>query len=187
VDYTEVFGDIKERIQSERLRVTLAANVTMVLLYWDIGTVILNRQKQEGWGAKVIDRLSHDLKNAFPDMTGLSPRNLKYMRTFSESWPDREIVQRTVAQIPWGSNIALLDKLKDPEVRIWYAQKTLEYGWSRDIVILEREFVQRTVARISWCNNCAMPDNLKEPEEPNVGVAESIVEITCMCLKVVMV
>ena len=139
VDYTEVFGDIKERIQSERLRVTLAANVTMVLLYWDIGTVILNRQKQEGWGAKVIDRLSHDLKNAFPDMTGLSPRNLKYMRTFSDSWPDREFVQRTVAQIPWGSNIALLDKLKDPELRIWYAQKTLEYGWSRDILAIQIE------------------------------------------------
>ena len=138
-DYTEVLGNIKERIQSERLRVTLAANATMVLLYWDIGTVILDRQKQEGWGAKVIDRLSHDLKNAFPDMTGLSPRNLKYMRTFSDSWPDREIVQRTVAQIPWGSNIALLDKLKDPELRIWYAQKTLEYGWSRDILAIQIE------------------------------------------------
>lgn len=92
-------------------------------------------------GAKVIDRLSHDLKKDFPDMTGLSPpRNLKYMRRFSESWPNREIVQRTVAQIPWGgSNIALLDKLKDPEVRIWYAQKTLEYGWSRDILTIQIE------------------------------------------------
>ncbi|WP_245618703.1 DUF1016 N-terminal domain-containing protein [Methanogenium cariaci] len=89
----------------------------------------------------MIDRLSHDLKKDFPDMTGLSPpRNLKYMRRFSESWPNREIVQRTVAQIPWGgSNIALLDKLKDPEVRIWYAQKTLEYGWSRDILTIQIE------------------------------------------------
>ena len=91
------------------------------------------------WWLKVIDRLSQDLKNAFPDMTGLSPRNLKYMRTFSESWPDREIVQRTVAQIPWGSNIALLDKLKDPELRTWYAQKSLEYGWSRDILTIQIE------------------------------------------------
>ncbi|GAB7015843.1 PDDEXK nuclease domain-containing protein [Methanogenium cariaci] len=138
-DYTEVLGDIKERIQSERLRVTLAANAAMILLYWDIGTMIRKRQREEGWGAKVIDRLSHDLKKDFPDMTGLSPRNLKYMRRFSESWPNREIVQRTVAQIPWGSNIALLDKLKDPEVRIWYAQKTLEYGWSRDILTIQIE------------------------------------------------
>jgi len=118
-------GDIKEQIQSERLRVTLAANAAMVLLYWDIGKVIPDRQKKEGWGAKVIDYFSHDLKNAFPDMTGLSPRNLKYMRTFSESWPDRGLVQRTVALIPWHSNIAHPDKLKDPEICIWYAHKTI--------------------------------------------------------------
>ncbi len=75
----------------------------MVLLYWDIGRSILDRQEQGGWGTRVIDRLSHDLKDAFPDMSGLSPRNLKYMRTFAAAWPDREIVQRTVAQIPWRS------------------------------------------------------------------------------------
>lgn len=109
----------------------------MVLLYWDIGRIILDRQKKEGWGAKVIDRLSHDLKIAFPDMTGFSPRNLKYMRTFSESWPDREFVQRTIAQIPWRSNIALLDKLKDPGLRIWYARKTIEHGWSREILDIQ--------------------------------------------------
>lgn len=99
---------IKERIQSERLRVTLSANAAMVLLYWDIGKVILERQEKQGWGAKVIDRLSCDLKTSFMDMSGFSPRNLKYMRKFVESWPDREIVQRTVAQIPWRSNLALL-------------------------------------------------------------------------------
>ena len=133
-DYAAVLGDIKERIQSERLRVTLAANAAMILLYWDIGRIILDRQEGEGWGAKVIDRLSHDLKLAFPGMTGFSPRNLKYMRTFSRSWPYREFVQRTTAQIPWRSNIALLDKLKDPDLRIWYARKTIEHGWSREIL-----------------------------------------------------
>ena len=136
-DYAGALNDIKERIHSERLRVTLAANAAMVLLYWDIGRIILDRQKKEGWGAKVIDRLSHDLKIAFPDMTGFSPRNLKYMRTFSESWPDREFVQRTIAQIPWRSNIALLDKLKDPGLRIWYARKTIEHGWSREILDIQ--------------------------------------------------
>ncbi len=138
-DYAAVLGDIKERIQSERLRITLAANAAMILLYWDIGKIILDRQKSEGWGAKVIDRLSHDLKLAFPDMTGFSPRNLKYMRTFSRSWPDREFVQRTIAQIPWRSNIALLDRLKDPDLRIWYAQKTIEQGWSRELLDIQIE------------------------------------------------
>jgi len=91
----------------------------------------------EGWGAKVIDRLSHDLKGAFPDMGGFSPRNLKYMRKFAESWPDRSIVQRTVAQIPWRSNLALLDKLQDNETRLWYAQKTIEYGWGKDMLAIQ--------------------------------------------------
>jgi len=138
-DYAAVLGDIKERIQSDRLRITLAANAAMILLYWDIGKIILDRQKSEGWGAKVIDRLAHDLKLAFPDMTGFSPRNLKYMRAFSRSWPDREFVQRTIAQIPWRSNIALLAKLKDPDLRIWYARKIIEQGWSREILDIQIE------------------------------------------------
>jgi len=106
-DYAGVLEDIKGRVRLERLRITLVANAAMILLYWDIGQIILDRQKNEGWGAKGIDDLSHDLKLAFPDMTDFSPRNLKYMRTFSRSWPDREFVQHTIAQIPWRSNNCL--------------------------------------------------------------------------------
>jgi len=109
-EYAAVLGELKKRIQSERLRVTLAANSAMVLLYWDIGKVILDRQERQGWGTKVIDRLSHDLKTAFPDMSGFSPRNLKYMRKFAEAWPEREIVQGSLAQITWYHNLALLEK-----------------------------------------------------------------------------
>jgi len=138
-EYAAVLDELKNRIQSERLRVTLAANSAMVLMYWDIGKVILGRQERQGWGAKVIDRLSYDLKNAFPDMSGFSPRNLKYMRTFAEAWPEREIVQRTVAQIPWRSNLALLDKLEDHQTRLWYAYNTIENGWSRDILAMQIE------------------------------------------------
>lgn len=96
-DYAKVLVDIKNRITQTRLRTALAANSSMVLLYWDIGKVILQRQKQEGWGAKTIDRLSQDLRESFPDMSGFSPRNLKYMRAFSAAWPDNTIVQRTIA------------------------------------------------------------------------------------------
>ncbi len=138
-DYATVLNDIKERVQTERVRVTLGANAAMVLLYWDIGRTILERQQQQGWGAKVIDRLSHDLKTTFPDMSGFSPRNLKYMRKFSEAWPDREIMQRAVAQIPWRSNLALLDKLDRPETRLWYARKIIENGWSRDMLVIQIE------------------------------------------------
>ena len=109
--YESFFKNVKERIISERLKTVLSANTTMIMLYWEIGQSILLRQQSEGWGAKIIDRLSHDLKAAFPDMTGFSPRNLKYMRKFAQAWPDREIVQRTVAQIPWRSNLTLLEKM----------------------------------------------------------------------------
>jgi predicted nuclease of restriction endonuclease-like (RecB) superfamily len=136
-EYAAVLDELKNRIQSERLHVTMAANSAMVLMYWDIGKVILDRQEHQGWGAKVIDRLSHDLKTAFPDMSGFSPRNLKYMRKFAEAWPEREIVQRTVAQIPWRSNLALLDKLKDPQMRMYYACNTIENGWSRDVLAMQ--------------------------------------------------
>jgi len=137
--YAVFFSDLKARITRERIKAVLSANSAMVLLYWDIGRAILERQQKEGWGAKVIDRLSHDLKTAFPDMTGFSPRNLKYMRKFSESWPDQSIVQRTVAQIPWRSNLTLLDKLNNPETRLWYAEKTLEWGWGKDMLAIQIE------------------------------------------------
>ena len=137
--YPALLADIKERIVHERVKAVLSANAAMVLMYWDIGRAILERQHKEGWGAKVIDRLSHDLKTAFPDMTGFSPRNLKYMRTFADAWPERAIVQRTVAQLPWRSNLTLLDKLNDPEIRLWYAQKALELGMGKDMLVMQIE------------------------------------------------
>ncbi len=138
-DYATLLTELKQRIREERVRVVLAANAAMVLLYWDIGRTILQRQAQEGWGAKVIDRLSADLRREFPDMQGLSPRNLKYMRAFAAAWPDRHIVQEVLAQITWYHNIALLDKLDAPEVRLWYARKAHEEGWSRNILVLQIE------------------------------------------------
>jgi predicted nuclease of restriction endonuclease-like (RecB) superfamily len=136
-DYMDLINDIKESISQERLKIVLTANSSMILLYWNIGNKILKKQQAEGWGAKVIDRLSKDLKEAFPEMHGFSSRNLKYMRKFAECWPDIEIVQRTVAQIPWRSNIILMDKLESKESRLWYAGKLLENGWSRDILDLQ--------------------------------------------------
>jgi predicted nuclease of restriction endonuclease-like (RecB) superfamily len=136
-DYARLLADLKQRIANERLRVVLSANAAMVLLYWDIGQVILKRQAKEGWGAKVIDRLSSDLREAFPDMKGLSPRSLKYMRAFAEAWPDRAIVQQLAAQLPWFHNCLLLEKLADHNRRKWYALAAAENGWSRNILALQ--------------------------------------------------
>lgn len=135
-DYAGALREIKGRIQQERLKVVLAANSAMVLLYWDIGRVILERQDRSGWGAKVIDRLAVDLREAFPDMKGFSPRNLKYMRAFAAAWPERAIVQEPLAQIPWYHQIALLEKCRTPEERLWYARQTAAQGWSHNTLCL---------------------------------------------------
>lgn len=135
--YLEFIEEVKKEIQKQRISVVLNANSTMICLYWNIGRAILQKQKEEGWGAKVIDRMAKDLKEAFPDMSGFSPRNIKYMRKFAECWPDFEIVQRVVAQIPWRSNISLMDKLNDEESRIWYAEKTIENGWSKSVLDMQ--------------------------------------------------
>src|ERR1017187_926054 len=136
-DYAAALAEIKDRVRQERLRVVLAANSAMVLLYWDIGRVILDRQAREGWGARVIDRLAEDLQTAFPEMRGLSPRNLKYMRALAGAWPGARIVQRTVAQLPWRQNIPLLERLSDPKARLWYAEQTIRHGWSQPILALQ--------------------------------------------------
>lgn len=102
--YLDFIEAIKKEIENQRLKVVLNANSSMICLYWNIGKAILQKQEEEGWGAKVIDRMAKDLKDAFPDMSGFSPRNIKYMRKFAECWPDFEIVQRVVAQIPWRTN-----------------------------------------------------------------------------------
>lgn len=137
--YLSFIDNIKNEIQKQRLSVVLSANASMICLYWNIGKAILNKQAEEGWGSKVIDRISKDINDAFPDMSGFSPRNIKYMRKFAEVWNDYEIMQRTAAQIPWRSNILLMDKLSNQNERVWYAQKTLENGWSRDVLALQVE------------------------------------------------
>lgn len=133
--YPELLDELKDHIQRARVKASLSVNRELILLYWEIGRRTLDHQAEEGWGAKVIDRLAADLQLAFPNTQGFSARNLKYMRAFAEAYPDREIVQQAVAQIPWGHNRVLLDKVKDPTQRLWYAQQTLEHGWSRAVLV----------------------------------------------------
>lgn len=135
--YTDWLVELKGRIHAAQQRATLAVNRELVGLYWQIGRDILVRQAEQGWGAKVIDRLAHDLSTAFPDMKGFSPRNLKYMRAFAEAWPDESIVQQAAAQLPWGHNLVLLDKLPGPQTRRWYAAKAIEHNWSRNVLVMQ--------------------------------------------------
>ena len=130
-DYGQWLADIKNRVLTARQRAALAVNAELVSLYWHIGRDILQRQAAQGWGSKVIDRLGRDLREAFPEMKGLSTRNLMYMRTFAEAWPDFAIVQQAVAQLPWGHNVLLLNRIKEQEARLFYVQKAIAENWSR--------------------------------------------------------
>ncbi len=114
-------------------------NQELVLLYWDIGKSILDKQEQEGWGKKVIQQISKDLAHAFPEMKGFSERNLDYMRTLARLWPDRQITQQLVAKLPWGHNTVLMDKISNDSDRLWYAQKSIENGWSRNVLVMQIE------------------------------------------------
>lgn len=144
--YTDWLTELKTRIHCAQQRAALSVNRELILLYWQIGRDILERQAQQGWGSKVIERLAHDLRTTFPDMKGFSRANLMYMRAFAEAWPDAAIVQQLVGQLPWGHNLVLLSKLKEVGSRKRYAERAIEYGWSRNVLnihienrLLERE------------------------------------------------
>ena len=131
-DYAVWVSALKSRIQGARARAALAVNRELVCLYHAIGSEILERQRRQGWGARVIDRLSADLREAFPEMRGLSSRNLKYMKFFAELCPDQKIGQQPAAQLPWFHLVVLLTKVSDPAEREWYATRAIGLGWSRD-------------------------------------------------------
>jgi predicted nuclease of restriction endonuclease-like (RecB) superfamily len=137
--YGPLLAEIKARVQTARIKAGLTANRELLALYSDIGLMIVNRQRQEGWGAKVIDRLAVDLQREFPGQHGFSPRNLKYMRAFAAAWPAKAIVQAPLAQLPWYHHLALLDKLDRVADRLWYAAKAVEHGWSRNVLALQIE------------------------------------------------
>jgi predicted nuclease of restriction endonuclease-like (RecB) superfamily len=134
-DYAILLAALKDRIRTARLRAAIAVNRELILLYWGIGREILARMSAEGWGSKVVQRLAKDLRRDFPDMAGLSPRNLSYMRAFAEAYPDQEVVQQVVAQLPWSHNLKLLEGLKDRDERLWYAGQTVAHGWSRAVLV----------------------------------------------------
>lgn len=138
-DYDAFLKNLKERVRAAQLRACLSINRELVLLYWGIGRDILARQKEQGWGAKVVDLLAADLRKEFPDVTGFSPRNLKYMRALAEAWPAEQFVQQLAAQIPWFHNCAILDKVKAPSEREWYIRAIIQNGWSRNVLVHQIE------------------------------------------------
>lgn len=134
-EYTQFLENIKKDVLQTQLKAALSVTKELTLLYWRIGKSLSEKMSAEGWGAKVVETLAQDLKKSFPDIAGFSLRNLRYMRTFAETY-DNENVATAVATLPWGHNIAILEKLHNNDQRFWYVQKTIENGWSRASLIM---------------------------------------------------
>ena len=137
-NYPEFLKSLKARIQQSQTRAALAVSQELIGLYWEIGRDLETAISSQNWGAKVLEQLALDLQASFPGIEGFSRRNLYRMRAFYLAYRDEtEIVPQAVAPIPWGHNAVLLEKLKSPEQRLWYARQTLEQGWSRNVLTLQ--------------------------------------------------
>jgi len=133
--YNELLEDLKHAVAQARWQSRRVVNTELLRLYWQLGDAVLQRQRTEGWGTRVIDRLATDLRAAFPDMRGLSRSNIKYMRQMAATWPPDAIGQQPVGQLPWGHVTVLLDKLHDQAERDWYAASAVQQGWSRNVLL----------------------------------------------------
>jgi predicted nuclease of restriction endonuclease-like (RecB) superfamily len=148
--YAELLEDLKGRVRTAQLKAARAINHELIRLYWDIGRLIVERQERDGWGKAVVNRLAKDIQQAFPGLGGFSPSNVWRMRAFYLSYtkdvpilaqPVRELDGQTlpevVAAIPWGHNVILVEKIKDPLERVWYARAAVQHGWSRTILEMQ--------------------------------------------------
>ena len=135
--YQNLLADIKQRILSSKLKAVLSVNSEMIFLYWQIGNSIAQKQNEQGWSSGVIPKLAKDLKIEFPTSKGYSERNLSYMLRFAKEYQDVTILQQSVAKLPWGHNILLIEKIKDQIKRFWYVEKCIENNWSRDVLDLQ--------------------------------------------------
>ena len=130
-EYFDILENIKSQIHAAQYKAVLGVNREQIILYWNIGKVII---ENSNWGNKFIDNLARDIKLDFPNSTGYSVRNLKYMRKFAEIFADDEIVPTLMAQLTWSHHRLLMDKIKDKSAMIWYADKTVENGWSKNVL-----------------------------------------------------
>jgi predicted nuclease of restriction endonuclease-like (RecB) superfamily len=133
--YEKLLEQLKKDIQQTQLQAALAVTKELIMLYWRIGKMLSEKITNEKWGTKPIERLAKDLQSSFPDISGFSVRNLQYMRKLAESYQEANYAA-AAAQIPWGHNMVILDKIIDHSQRLWYIQQTLENGWSRSMLEL---------------------------------------------------
>jgi predicted nuclease of restriction endonuclease-like (RecB) superfamily len=128
-EYAVLLHDVKERIRSAQYAALKVVNKELIGLYWDIGRMIVERQKDESWGRSVVERLAGDLQKDFPGIKGLSARNMWYMRSFYSTYAGKAKLQPLVAEIGWTHNLIVLDHCEDDLQREFYIRMTRKFGW----------------------------------------------------------
>jgi predicted nuclease of restriction endonuclease-like (RecB) superfamily len=202
-EYRQFIEQLKARVLSARLSAARAVNCDMILLYWDIGHGIVEKQQALGWGESVVETVAADLQQAFPATTGFSPRNLRDMKRLylayadetiwrqvvaklprgakagdAEIWPQAaakltnetviELLRQLVAEVPWGQNLLILNKLSDSEARLYYLRATARFGWSRNVLLnqIKAGTYERAVTEKKTHNfPLALPEYLAEQAE----------------------
>ena len=193
--YLQTLEDIKSKIKSAQIKAHLAVNKEMLILYWQIGKTILEKQETEGWGAKITKKLSEDLVKEFTNMKGFSYTNVRYMQRFAESYPDllicpqpagklkndknlqekvinQEVIRfvndklHSILNVPWGHNREILDKTDNLEQKLWYATKTIENGWSRNVLVhqITTDLYQRQAKKSIKTNNFNQTLSIEDSE-----------------------
>lgn len=138
-DYKETLELIIDKIKIAQQNAVISANYYLLNLYWEIGNIIVDKKKKQGWGTGVIENLSKDLRKTFPTMKGFSARNLRCMKQFAENYTDAEMIENMLSQLSWSHNMVLIGKVKDIKEREWYINKCIENGWSRTVMIHQIE------------------------------------------------
>ena len=138
-NYKHFLTNIKGRLKTAQIRAALAANSELIKFYWELGTDLIEKQKNHQWGAHFLEQFSHDMRQNFPEMQGFSVRNLQRMKQFSTFYPDLLITTQAVSQLPWGHITRLMQMVKDRSEREWYAIQTIKNGWSRAVLEMQIE------------------------------------------------
>jgi len=133
--YIKFLNEIKSRIVTARIQAIRSVNKELIKLYWDIGKSIVERQKKYKWGDNIVEALARDLKEAFPEARGFSERNIWNMRRFYEEYKNKLFLQQLVAEIPWGHNLMIMEKISADNEREYYIKSSRDFGWSRSVLL----------------------------------------------------
>jgi len=134
-EYLPFLNKLKNKIINSQQDAVISVNKELIMFYWQIGNLILDEMEKQGWNEEIINSLSNDLKSSFPEVIGLSEKNIRYMCKFAKEYKNKEFIQEVASQISWSHNLILMDKVTGLNKTIEYINKIIENGWSKNVLL----------------------------------------------------